>query len=100
VRRFLIWLGLARYRNYAEYLRSARWKKLRRKCLARDHWRCRVCDSHFNLQVHHRRYAKAWGSETVDDLTTLCERHHDLFEQDRRRTDWCRDERQRSNRDL
>ncbi|GEP00640.1 hypothetical protein GCM10007887_04440 [Methylobacterium haplocladii] len=58
--------------TYEEYLASPRWAELRRLRLALDGFRCRGCDTADNLEVHHRRYGTPLGSETVDDLTTLC----------------------------
>jgi hypothetical protein len=58
--------------NYREYMLSPRWKQLRREALERDGYRCRCCDTPHRLQVHHRRYSFPLGTETVDDLTTLC----------------------------
>jgi hypothetical protein len=62
--------------GYAEYLRSATWLALRLEALERDGFACRCCPSTTNLQVHHRRYPEVWGTETVEDLTTLCGRCH------------------------
>jgi 5-methylcytosine-specific restriction endonuclease McrA len=65
--------------SYASYLESARWHFLRSEALARDGFRCRVCDARGGLQVHHRRYPAAWGEEAVEDLTSLCWRCHECF---------------------
>jgi hypothetical protein len=68
------------YSTYDDYLRSPVWQAKRREALQRDGYRCRVCDSAEQLQVHHRRYPAVLGTETMDDLTTLCDachqRHH------------------------
>lgn len=58
--------------NYAKYITSPHWKTLRQQALERDGFRCRGCDASENLQVHHRRYGAKLGTESVDDLTTLC----------------------------
>ena len=58
--------------TYEEYIASPAWAALRQEALARDGFRCRGCDTTENLEVHHRRYGSPLGTETVDDLTTLC----------------------------
>ena len=58
--------------SYAAYLRTARWSELRAEALERDGHRCRFCDGTVRLTVHHRRYPRVFGTETVDDLTTMC----------------------------
>ena len=58
--------------TYEEYLKSPRWQALRLRALIRDDFRCRGCDTTENLEVHHRRYPKEFGAESVRDLTTLC----------------------------
>jgi 5-methylcytosine-specific restriction endonuclease McrA len=80
IRRLLLYLGLVRWRDYDEYRSSRRWRKLRLQCYRRDGFRCRICNSSWNLNAHHRRYARRWGEETVDDLTTLCSLCHTIFE--------------------
>ncbi len=67
------------YPTYQDYLLSPRWPELRKQAIYRDGGRCRLCNSSDNLEVHHRRYPKVWGEETVDDLTTLCSDCHDFF---------------------
>jgi 5-methylcytosine-specific restriction endonuclease McrA len=72
-----------RFRSYEDYLQSPQWKALRNRALERDGHRCRICNRHYTLQVHHRRYAERWGAETVDDLTTLCDDCHELVSHSR-----------------
>lgn len=64
--------------EYSTYLQTTRWKLLRDEVLARDGYRCRVCNSRECLEVHHRTYERI-GNEDFDDLTTLCCRCHDTF---------------------
>ena len=63
---------------------SVAWRSLREACLARDGYRCRLCNSPDDLQAHHRTYAR-FGHEAVDDLTTLCAPCHDLVTDHQRR---------------
>jgi replicative DNA helicase len=65
---------------YQEYLQTEEWAQKREQVLARDGHRCRLCDSSEKLHVHHRTYARR-GNEDLDDLTTLCEQHHEQFHQ-------------------
>ncbi len=67
------------YSSYPEYLASPRWVELREYALERDGRRCRICNSSKFVQVHHRKYPKNWGEETVEDLTSLCDDCHGLF---------------------
>lgn len=64
--------------EYSTYLLTSRWKLLRDEVLARDGYRCRVCNSRECLEVHHRTYERIFN-EDFDDLTTLCCRCHDTF---------------------
>ena len=42
----------------------------------------RLCNGTEGLDVHHRTYDRV-GAEELDDLTTLCDRCHTLFHEDR-----------------
>lgn len=64
--------------NYSEYLASPEWKRIRRKVIARDSRRCRVCDRSDRVEVHHRRYS-ARAEEQTEDLITLCHECHEIF---------------------
>src|SRR5262245_60175292 len=63
---------------------SAYWRTIREQCLARDGYRCRLCNSPDALQAHHRTYDR-FEKEELDDLTTLCEPCHDLVTDHQRR---------------
>ena len=60
--------------TYCTYMQSASWRRLRLQALTRDKFRCRICDSSNDLEVHHRRYPRRsrWDLDCVDALTTLC----------------------------
>lgn len=65
---------------------STRWQRLRESVFKRDGQACVMCGATQPLQVHHRRYPKAWGMETIDDLVTLCDDcHKKLHEEARKR---------------
>jgi len=76
----LLFLG-GRYGEYNDYLRGPVWKELSAKARRRDGFRCRMCNSNWNLQVHHRKYPRFWGTESVADLTTLCQYCHQSISQ-------------------
>jgi hypothetical protein len=65
---------------YLAYLETDTWKIIRAQRLAIDNGECVLCGDKAD-HVHHRRYPKRFGSETVLDLVSLCsmchERHHE-----------------------
>lgn len=69
---------LLRSMPYSDYLQTPEWAEKRQLALARDGYRCRVCNEREHLHVHHRTYIRR-GNEDLDDLTTLCESCHDHF---------------------
>lgn len=64
--------------NYQEYLASDWWKQRRLKTLAADGYRCRLCSSTDNLNVHHRCYSRL-GAEPDNHVITLCHECHAKF---------------------
>lgn len=69
---------------YEELLQTPEWQQRREAILRRDGYRCRVCQSPENLQVHHRQYhydtqsdafLKPWEYDDTN-LITLCESCH------------------------
>jgi hypothetical protein len=64
--------------KYSDYLKTPEWKERRETRLKRDDYKCRLCNSKSNLQVHHRTY-KRIGCEHINDLTTLCQPCHALY---------------------
>lgn len=65
--------------SYDEYLLTEHWRITREAALERAGWRCSLCNSPWNLQVHHRNYDRL-GEELPTDLLVLCagchRRHH------------------------
>lgn len=72
------------------------WTKLREACLKRDGYRCRAllpsgqqCNredpSGKDLRAHHVVGLKEGGANHLDNLVTLCRRHHDAIEAAKRR---------------
>lgn len=63
---------------YKEYLRTPEWQETRSEALRRSRYKCSVCASGSNLDVHHRTYIRR-GNEYASDLTVLCRRCHSTF---------------------
>lgn len=66
--------------TYEEQLKDRRWWLTRKVVLIRDNFRCTVCGSPQNLQVHHTYYtsgAMAWDYP-LESLQTLCGFHHSV----------------------
>ncbi len=57
-------------------LDSTSYGKLHREVLQRDGWRCQVCGSMRNLQVHHLKLRSHSGSDSEENLITLCAACH------------------------
>ncbi len=49
---------------------------LRQQVLRRDGWRCQLCGSMLNLEVHHKQFRSHSGSDSESNLITLCARCH------------------------
>jgi 5-methylcytosine-specific restriction endonuclease McrA len=58
-------------------LKAEVYERLRKQVLRRDGWRCQVCGSRQNLQVHHKRFRSQQGSDDDLNLITLCARCHE-----------------------
>lgn len=70
--------------TYGALLFDKRWKSKREEILTRDGFRCVICNSNDELQVHHRQYhfiratqkfKAPWDYENYL-MITLCERCH------------------------
>lgn len=46
--------------------------RLRQQVLRRDGWRCQSCGTMSNLEVHHRELRSHSGSDSEENLITLC----------------------------
>ena len=82
---YISWL---RSLPYNEYLKTDHWQSVRHYCLCRDHFKCMVCNSENNLDVHHRTYERL-GCEEIGDLATLCRDCHSLFHKNGKLVDPC-----------
>ncbi len=48
------------------------YQNLREQVLRRDSWRCQLCGSMTNLEVHHKQFSSHSGGDQEDNLITLC----------------------------
>lgn len=53
-------------------------KKIATACFVRDGWKCRYpgCKSRNNLHPHHVQFKSHGGTDTLDNLLTLCNSCH------------------------
>ncbi len=61
--------------EYKTYIESKEWQDIRKRIFRRDNYKCQICGSCKNLQVHHITYENM-GQEKDADLVTLCEKCH------------------------
>lgn len=68
------------YNSYADYLRSDRWKRIRKTVLEKYDGRCRICESPAN-EVHHVLYTKGnLSGGNTNHLIPLCRKCHQKLE--------------------
>lgn len=64
-------------KSYREFLKSRYWNKVKQIVLRRDQFKCTVCGSPYNLQVHHTTYKHhRQEHKYLHELETLCAKHH------------------------
>jgi 5-methylcytosine-specific restriction endonuclease McrA len=49
---------------------------LRQQVLRRDGWRCQLCGTMSNLEVHHKQFRSHSGHDSEQNLITLCSDCH------------------------
>jgi 5-methylcytosine-specific restriction endonuclease McrA len=57
-------------------LGSESYRGLHRQVMESDNWRCQMCGSMQNPQVHHQNFRSQSGSDMEQNLITLCTRCH------------------------
>lgn len=65
--------------TYQDYLKTEYWQQRRKRALERAGYRCQVCASTENLEVHHNCYDRL-EHELDFDLFVMCRKHHQLYE--------------------
>jgi len=63
---------------YKEYLETKHWEITRKRILEKANYKCQLCSSKKNLNVHHNTY-KNRGQEKDEDLIVLCKKCHTKF---------------------
>jgi ATP-dependent DNA helicase RecQ len=53
-------------------LYPASYETLRQQVLRRDGWRCQLCGTRVNLEVHHKQFRSHSGDDSEENLITLC----------------------------
>ena len=61
--------------DYKEWVLSPAWRRIRNAKLKDSGYKCELCGSAKNLQVHHITYEHI-GDEPLDDLLTVCNKCH------------------------
>lgn len=61
--------------EYQAYLNSPRWQAIRKRLYREYEYKCAMCGSSINLNVHHITYENL-GEEKDEDLTVLCQQCH------------------------
>jgi len=79
--------SVAKSQDYAVYLQSDHWQKVRQRELKAARNACRVCRSKKNIEVHHATYERL-GCEEPTDVCALCEEHHELFQRSLTPSPW------------
>jgi 5-methylcytosine-specific restriction endonuclease McrA len=57
-------------------LERAQYSDLHEAILRRDGWRCQVRGTRSHLEVHHQQFRSRSGSDTEENLITLCDDCH------------------------
>ena len=52
------------------------YERLRQQVLRRDGWRCQLCGTMSNLEVHHKEFRSHSGDDSEENLITLCTECH------------------------
>ena len=55
------------------------YQELCRQVLRRDRWRCQQCGSRSNLELHHIKFRSHLGTDSEENLTTLCRECHECL---------------------
>ncbi len=53
------------------------YETLRQQILRRDGWRCQLCGTMTNLEVHHQEFRSQSGCDSEENLITVCSSCHE-----------------------
>ena len=56
--------------SYSDYLNSIYWKLFKERVLSEHNYKCSICGSDKNVDVHHLK--KNLGRETLNDVIVMC----------------------------
>jgi 5-methylcytosine-specific restriction endonuclease McrA len=69
-------MGTLRQKQSRFKLGQQKYDALRLRVLERDGWRCQLCGSSKNLQVHHAKSRSKLGDDVLQNLISLCATCH------------------------
>jgi len=69
-------MNLAQLKHARQKLDPDSYRRLRQQVLQRDGWKCQCCGTMELLQVHHQELRSRSGSDTAENLITLCSQCH------------------------
>ena len=70
--------------KYSDQIRNGNWYEKRDNILRRDNYKCRICGSKEQIQVHHLAYEGLAWQVRDSDLITVCDKCHEDFENDKK----------------
>lgn len=62
-------------KRYDKYIKSPEWRAVRRMALEHFRYKCFLCCSGLDLEVHHLNYG-TFGCESIEDVIVLCANCH------------------------
>jgi 5-methylcytosine-specific restriction endonuclease McrA len=68
------------------HLDSEPYKQQRQEILRRDGWRCQLCGTRSNLEIHHMEFRSHGGDDSEPNLITLCASCHEQVHRHRQRS--------------
>ena len=76
--------------EYKKYIKSSKWRKIRKSIIKRDQEKCRECNKQITektCHIHHLTYKNIFNEEKyLEDLITLCPECHSLIHYSKRKT--------------
>lgn len=73
-----VYLNKLKEMLYKDYLQTMHWKIIKTFIAYRANFKCQLCSSTYNLNIHHNTY-KNKGEEKLEDLIVLCQKCHKKF---------------------